>query len=113
MPVNRFERGAVVRCNNSMWIVWAYPRGQRHADPIALPVMPQTGPRHRAQVRLDFAGRAVLVHLLEPASLPHGECQLIGQCAEPIVALLSGSMQRAIDAAELERDDARRERSIA
>jgi len=75
--------------------------------------MPQTGPRHRAQVRLDFAGRAVLVHLLEPASLPHGECQLIGQCAGPIVALLSGSMQRAIDAAELERDDARRERSIA
>jgi hypothetical protein len=103
MPVNRFERGAVVRCNNRTWIVWAYPLGQRHADPIALPVKPQTGPRHRAEVRLDFAGRRVLVHLLDPVSLPHGECRLIGQCAEPVVALLTGSMQRAIAASEAER----------
>ena len=113
MPANRFERGAVVRCNNSTWIVWAYPHGQRHADPIALPVMSQTGPRHRAQVRLDIAGRAVLVHLLDPASLPRGECQLIGQCAEPVVALLQGSMQRAIAAMELERADAAWSRAVA
>jgi len=113
MPVIRFDRGAVVRCHDKTWIVWAYPSGRRHANPLALPVTRQTGPRHRAQVRLDLAGRAVLVHLLDPVSLPRGECQLIGQCAEPVVALLTGSMQRAIAALELERADAARARAVA
>jgi hypothetical protein len=103
MPVDRFERGAVVRCNNRTWIVWAYPRGLRHADPIALPVMPQTGPLHRSQARLSLAGRPVLVHLLDPVSLPRHNCERIAQCGEATLALLAASMQRAIDAAEADR----------
>jgi len=103
MTANRFERGAVVRCNNRTWIVWAYPSGLRFADPLALPVMPQTGPRHRAQVRLTFASKPVMINLLDRISLPHLECQQIGQCTEEIVALLGASMQRAIDAEQTER----------
>jgi hypothetical protein len=99
----RFERGAVVRCNSRTWIVWTYPGGDGFADPIALPVMSQTGPRHRSQERLDLAGRAILVHLLDPVSLPGDACERIGQCAPDIVSRLAASMQRAIDAAELER----------
>ena len=103
MPANRFERGAVVRCNDRTWIVWTYPRGLRSADPIALPVTSQTGPRHRSQVRLTLGGRAVLVHLLDPVSLPRHDCERIGQCNAEIVATIAASMQRAIDAAEIER----------
>ena len=91
-----------MRCNSRTWIVWTYPRGVRFADPIALPVMPQTGPRHRSQERLDLAGRAILVHLLDPVSIPGRDCELIGQCTPEIVSLLAASMQRAIAAAELE-----------
>jgi hypothetical protein len=103
MPADRFERGAIVRCNNKLWIVWTYPRRERFADPIALPVMPQTGPRHRSQIRLTLGGRPVLVHLLDPVSLPHLGCEQIGQCVDTVVALLGASMQRAIDAASSER----------
>lgn len=99
----RFERGAVVRCNSRTWIVWAYSRGFGLCDPIALPVMPQTGPRHRSQERLDFGGRPVLVHLLEPVTLPRLDCERIGTCTPEIVARLAASMQRAIDAIEAER----------
>lgn len=99
----RFERGAVVRCNFRPWIVWAYPHGKGCIDPIALPVMPQTGPRHRSQLRLDLAGHAVMVHLLDPVRLPRDACEWVGQCTPEIVSLLAASMQRAIDAAELER----------
>ena len=102
MPANRFERGAIVRCNNRTWIVWTHPRGARFADPLALPVTPQTGPRHRAQVRLDLAGRPVLVHLIDPVSLPHNACVQIGRCSDAIVAVLAASMQRAIDAEAIE-----------
>jgi hypothetical protein len=103
MPADRFERGAVVRCNNRTWIVWTYPRGLRFADPIALPLMPQTGPRHRSHVRLTLGSQPLLVHLLDRVSLPHLDCERIGQCNAEIVALLAASMQRAIDAAEAER----------
>ena len=107
MPADRFERGAIVRCNNRTWIVWAYPRGLRFADPVALPVTPQTGPLHRSQVRLKLGGRPVLVHLLDPVTIPHGDCERIAQCGEATVAMLAASMQRAIDAAETERQPAR------
>jgi hypothetical protein len=107
MPANRFERGAVVRCNDKTWIVWSYPRGLRFADPIALPVMPQTGPRHRSHARLDLGGRPVLVHLLDPVSLPQRECERIAQCDPAIVTMLANSMQRAIAAREAEQNAVR------
>ena len=103
MHPTRYARGAVVRCNTRTWIVWTYSRGQGICDPIALPVMPQTGPRHRSQERLDFGGRSVLVRLLEPTPLARQDCELIGQCTPEIVARLAISMQRAIDAIETER----------
>lgn len=91
-----------MRCNARTWIVWTYPGRDGFADPVALPVMPQTGPRHRSHVRLDFAGRAILVHLLDPVSLPRLGCQQIGQCAPEIVSLLAASMRRAIAASAFE-----------
>jgi hypothetical protein len=102
MPADRFERGAVVRCNNKLWIVWTYPRG-RFANPTALPVMPQTGPRHRSQIQLTLGGRPVLVHLLDPVSISQHDCEQIGQCGDTAITLLATSMQRAIDAAEAEK----------
>jgi hypothetical protein len=99
----RYERGAVVRCNSRTWIVWTYSRGQGICDPIALPVMPQTGPRHRSQARLDLGGRAVLVHLLDRVTLPRLDCEHVGQCTPDIVSSLAASMQRAIDAHEADR----------
>ena len=91
-----------MRCNSRTWIVWSYPDGKPSADPIALPAMPQTGPRHRSHARLDFAGKAILVHLLEPATLPARDCELVGQCTPEIVALLAFSMRRAIASHEIE-----------
>ena len=99
---DRFERGAIVRCNNRTWIVWAYPRA-RFAEPIALPVTPQTGPLHRSQIRLTLGGRPVLVNLLDPVSIPSRDCERIAQCNAETIAILAASMQRAIDAAETER----------
>ena len=102
MSASRLERGAIVRRNDKTWIVWAYPRERGHADPIALPVMHQTAPRHRSQVRLDLGGKPVLAHLLDPVSLRHRDCQPIGQCSADTVAMLAASMQRAVDASASE-----------
>jgi hypothetical protein len=98
MPAKPLQRGAVVRCNSRIWIIWADPAGVRAGDPIALPLVPQTGPLHRSQARLDFDGRAVLVHLLDPVSLPRRDCEPIAQCAPEIVVMLAAAMQRAIAA---------------
>jgi hypothetical protein len=102
MQVTRYERGAVVRCNNKTWIVWTYPKGPRAGNPIALPVMPQTGPRHRSHARFALGGRPVLVHLLDPVQLRHADCAFIGQCSDDIVSHLAESMRRAIQASTAE-----------
>jgi hypothetical protein len=102
MPTNRFERGAVVRCKNRDWIVWAYPRGQRHADPLVLPITAQTGPRHRSQMRVDYGGKAMLVHLLDPVTLVGRECAPIGQCDDDMISAIASSMRRAIEANQTE-----------
>lgn len=102
MAENRFERGAIVRCNNRTWIVWSYPRMRGHVDPWVLPVIPQTGPRHRSHVRLVLGGKRVLVQVLEHSTLPHADCVPIGQCSPATVAILGASMQRAIEADAME-----------
>lgn len=94
MPDNPLPRGAVVRRDSRSWVVWN--------DPIALPLDPQTGPRHRSHVRLDFGGRAVLVRCLDPVLLREGY-QVVGQCDPDIVARIATTIQRAIDAAAIER----------
>lgn len=103
MPTHRLNRGAVVRCNDKTWVVWSCPPKWGGADPIVLPMKPQTAPRHRSQVALYFDGRQVLVHLLTPVTLPRRDCEPIAQCSEEIVSLLAVLMQRAIDADGFER----------
>jgi hypothetical protein len=103
---NRFERGAVVRCDDRTWIVWAYPPG-RFADPIALPLVARNGPLHRSHVRLDFADRPVVVRCLDPATLPRDRCARIGQCTPEIIATIAVSMRRAIEASQIEARDVR------
>lgn len=105
---NRLDRGAVVRCNDRTWIVWAYPPG-RFADPIALPLVAQNGPLHRSHARFDFAGRPVLVRCLDPARLPRERCAPIGQCTPEIIQTIAASMRRAIEASEIEARDGRAE----
>jgi hypothetical protein len=103
MPETHLARGAVVRCDSRTWIVWTYPAGAHGADPIALPLEPQTGPRHRSHVRLDFAGRASIVRLLRPTTIPRSRCERLGQCGPDIVASIAVSMRRALEADAAER----------
>jgi hypothetical protein len=111
MGKQRFERGAVVRCQDQNWIVWSYPRGKRYVDPIALPVSVQTAPQHRSHVRiagaaLDLPDRPMVIRTLDGRSIPQSECVPIGQCGERIVRLIELTMQRATEARTIEADHA-------
>src|SRR4029077_198487 len=107
MPKARFERGAVVRCNASTWIVWTYPPRLKSADPIAFPVATPTAPLHRSHVRLvglaPWGRRPVIIDTSGPQSLPHLDCELIGQCNDEVVSLIADTMRRALAAREMER----------
>lgn len=107
MPKSRYERGAIVRCRNQLWIVWAYPRAVKFADPIALPVGAQTAPLHRAHLRLDFPtltrNRPVIVRTLDPQSLPRDECEQLGQLSHEIIARIGQTIERANAAIALEK----------
>jgi hypothetical protein len=99
---SRFERGAVVRCQDQAWIVWTYPRG-RFADPLVLPVAVQNAPLHRSHVRLldaslGLGDRVLIVRTLDAQSVPGAECVLIGQCSDLNIAALDRTMRRAIEA---------------
>jgi hypothetical protein len=100
---SRFERGAVVRCQDQAWIVWAYPRGRGFVDPLVLPVSAQTAPLHRSHVRLVDASlglgdRVLIVRTLEAQTVLGDQCVLIGQCHDQIIAAIDRTMRRAIEA---------------
>jgi hypothetical protein len=102
MKKTRFERGAVVRCQDQAWIVWTYPRG-RFVDPLALPVAVQNAPLHRSHVRLVDASlglgdRVLIVRTLEAQTVLGDQCVLIGQCHDQIIAAIDRTMRRAIEA---------------
>src|SRR5215469_2951619 len=101
MPRDRFERGAIVAYLGRNWVIWSYPRA-RSAEPTALPIMPQSGPRHRSQVRIDLSGRACLVHTLEPATLVSADCELREQLSFATIAQIELTMRRAAEARDLE-----------
>jgi hypothetical protein len=104
---SRFERGAVVRCQDQAWIVWTYPRGRGFVDPLALPISAQTAPLHRSHVRLADAAlglgdRVLIVRTLDALTVPGDLCVLIGQCSDQIIAAIDRTMRRATEAHERE-----------
>ena len=101
MGRDRFERGAVVAYLGHNWVVWSYPRA-RYAEPLALPIVPQTGPRHRSQVRVDLRGRTCLIQTLEPLSLVSADCTLVEQLPFSTIAEIDLTMRRAAQARDME-----------
>jgi len=102
MARDRFERGAVVAYLGRNWVVWSYRRAHRYAEPVALPVVPQTGPRHRSHVRIDLSGRTCLIQTLEPLSLVAADCVLVGQLPFSTIAEIDLTMRRAAQARDME-----------
>jgi hypothetical protein len=101
MGRDRFERGAVVVYLGRNWVVWSYPR-VRDAEPVALPIVPQTGPRHRSCVRVDLRGRTCLIQTLEPLSLVAADCTLLEQLPFSTIAEIDLTMRRAAQARDME-----------
>lgn len=100
MSINRYPRGAVVRCYDKTWIVWDYVERQECYD--ALPVKAQTGPLHRSQLRLDVYGKSVVVHLLSSTALLPDDCRFVEQCDPATVSMIEVRMRRAEEANRFE-----------
>jgi hypothetical protein len=101
MKREHFERGAVVASLGRNWVVWSYPRA-RYAEPLALPIVPQTGPRHRSHVRVDLRKRTCVIHTLDLVPLVSAECLLLEQLPFDAIAEIELTMRRAAHARDLE-----------
>jgi hypothetical protein len=101
MKREHFERGAVVAFQGRNWVVWSYPRA-RYAEPLALPVVPQTGPRHRSHVRVDLRKRTCVIHTLDLVPLVSADCLLLEQLPFDAIAEIELTMRRAAHARDLE-----------
>ena len=101
MSRDRFERGAVVASLGRNWVVWSYTRA-RYAELLALPIVPQTGPRHRSQVRIDLRNRACLIQTLDLVPLVSADCILLEQLPFNVIAEIEITMRRAAHARDLE-----------
>jgi hypothetical protein len=101
MKREHFERGAVVASLGRNWVVWSYPRA-RYAEPLALPIVPQTGPRHRSHVRIDLRNRACLIQTLDLVPLVAADCMLLEQLPFNVIAEIELTIRRAVHARELE-----------
>lgn len=105
----RLERGTVVSCGGQYFLIWAYSGG-RYGDPVALPVLAQTGPRHRSHVRLTGSKAlglpersTMVVRTLEARQVPGRECRQIGQCGFELITQIDLTMRRATEAEARER----------
>lgn len=101
MSRERFERGAVVAYSGRSWVIWSYPRA-RYAEPLALPIVPQHGPRHRSHVRVDLGGRAVMIQTLDAVPLVGADCMQTGRLTHDVISEIEQTMQRAALARDLE-----------
>jgi hypothetical protein len=102
MKREHFERGALVASAGRTWVIWSYPRG-RYTDPLALPVAPQHGPRHRSHVRIELRGRVAMIATLDAVPLDASECALLGRLPLDTIAEIELTMRRAEQARDQER----------